>query len=322
MFCKNCGSELREGALFCPNCGSKVAQVEENISNNVPKQETNTRSIKKAEAKESKFDIKKYIPIIAVAVVLIIVIGAVVFREPKEMGQNISSGNEQNQIQQNQTGQNQIQQNQTQQNQTQQNTEQNVQQDSQENVDVTEKEYVANATIDKNGKNYGDMYIWEYTNLDNRCYYEMFCNTTNGYMLDCTFDCVDEIIEYADVVDYTVVFADSNKDHYLQLWTGDYDESDYNYASELKSNNENFMLDCSRIIDGDCVLVQTDTYVKVFFEIENDTYKGYEGLICDIKQKKLLQFSYLERKTNYDAKRVKEIAESIDVMQYDYDQAG
>lgn len=57
MFCRNCGSELREGALFCPNCGSKVAQAEENISNNVPKQETNIRSIKKAEAKESKFDI-------------------------------------------------------------------------------------------------------------------------------------------------------------------------------------------------------------------------------------------------------------------------
>lgn len=317
MFCKNCGSELREGALFCPNCGSKVAQAEENISNNVPKQETNTRSIKKAEAKESKFDIKKYIPIIAVAVVLIIVIGAVVFREPKEMGQNISSGNEQNQIQQNQTEQNQ-----TQQNQTQQNTEQNVQQDSQENVDVTEKEYVVYGTIDKNGLKLGGVDIFKYKNLDNMGYYELKCNTLTGNEIDCTFDSIDNILEYVDVTDYAIAFGNSNKDYFLQLWTGGYDEGDYQLASQLKNSNQNFLEGYSRVVGGDSVLVQTDTYAKVIYEIENDTYKGYEGLICDTEYGVSFQFAYVERKSNYDGNRVKEISESIDVKRYDYNQAG
>jgi len=322
MFCRNCGSELREGALFCPNCGSKVAQAEENIYNNVPKQETNIRSIKKAEAKESKFDIKKYIPIIAVAVVLIIVIGAVVFREPKEMGQNISSGNEQNQTQQNQTEQNQIQQNQTQQNQTQQNTEQNVQQDSQENVDVTEKEYVGYDTIDKNGLKLGGVDIFKYKNLDNMGYYELRCNTFSGNEIDCTFDSVDNIIEYVDVTEYVIAFGNSNIDYFLQLWTGGYDEGAYQFASQLNNSNENFLKGYSRVVGGDSVLVQTDTYAKVIYEIENDTYKGYEGLICDTEYGVSFQFTYLERKNIYDENRVKEISESIDVKRYDYNQAG
>lgn len=39
MYCKNCGKELREGALFCGNCGCRV---DENIQNN-PSSETNEK---------------------------------------------------------------------------------------------------------------------------------------------------------------------------------------------------------------------------------------------------------------------------------------
>ena len=34
MFCKKCGSELKEGVKFCPNCGANCAQEVEPLQNN------------------------------------------------------------------------------------------------------------------------------------------------------------------------------------------------------------------------------------------------------------------------------------------------
>ena len=28
MFCKNCGTEIRNGASFCTNCGAKISEVD------------------------------------------------------------------------------------------------------------------------------------------------------------------------------------------------------------------------------------------------------------------------------------------------------
>ena len=190
-----------------------------------------------------------------------------------------------------------------------------TQQNIQEETEEKKKEYITDKTINKDGQNYGEIDIWKYINRSNRYHYEVRSNIINEYKIECSFDSIEEIIEYIVVEDRSLGFANSSRDYCLEIWRADYEEGDYQYTTQLKNNNENFVTGYNRVLGGDSVLIQTDTYVKVFFEIENDLYKGYEGLICDTEHKVLLQLMYVERRGGYyDANRVKEIMESIDIL--------
>lgn len=86
MFCKNCGKEIRDGAIFCPACGKRTADVGSspvqptgNVTGNPPTPHVSPTLVEPVAPSKKKSNRKKIIGIgvAAVAAILAIVLAAV-----------------------------------------------------------------------------------------------------------------------------------------------------------------------------------------------------------------------------------------------------
>lgn len=75
MFCKNCGANLRDGAVFCPECGTKVTTIEEPKTTQPPQQEATTI---KTDVPPQKNGTKKRIPFIILGIVIVALVGIII----------------------------------------------------------------------------------------------------------------------------------------------------------------------------------------------------------------------------------------------------
>lgn len=85
MFCPNCGIEIKENQAFCGVCGAKINDIQPNVASsnniNIPDDKSN---VNLNPTKDKKKNGKKVIiPIVAVAIVISLVIGAFTFLNKK-----------------------------------------------------------------------------------------------------------------------------------------------------------------------------------------------------------------------------------------------
>lgn len=86
MFCKNCGNEVKGNQAFCGVCGAKISDIQPNVASsnniNIPNDMSNVNpNPTKNKKKNGK---KVIIPIVAVAIVISLVIGAFTFLSKKD----------------------------------------------------------------------------------------------------------------------------------------------------------------------------------------------------------------------------------------------
>lgn len=269
MLCNKCGKELRDGAEFCSNCGAKANS--------------------KKEAK------KNYIPLLA-AIVGIIVVAIVMIV--------IISKNPSNEVEKNNTQDTGSTANTQLDSESQSKKTEYPPLDAEKYYDSLKQSIILD---DLNTCYYRKMQYKDYVKWS---YYELEYHTRNGYGYDLNFSFVHESdilfshkVRMGELDDHCIMFHnyDSLEESSYYLWAGTgpcYGKESYDEALALKLNDK-YYGEIPRVEGGECVVYSTDNYVKIYYAVENETHKGYEGVIYDGSKGRtgrILRFVYVRAK--------------------------